>query len=148
MNFHGVTLDFIYTVQFQEGHVFEGMYSLWSSAFACDWWYHFSIENLKTKGLANILADEVVLPTLLTWFTTGFVGGVFMRKPKFGFFMAMGYYSLWVIFLVIFMILAGADLTQMITVGFYTTTGKLVSGLIFINIGGVLGGLITNDRFQ
>ena len=148
MNYQGVTLKFIFEVQFAEGQIYEGLYSLWASGFACDWWYFFSFENIGTEGLANILANPVVLPAILSWFTAGFMGGVFMRKPRFGFYMSMGYYSFWVIFLVIFMILAGADLTQMFTIGFYTTTGKLMTGLIWINIGGVLGGLIANEDFK
>jgi hypothetical protein len=148
LKYHGITLSFIFQNQFGQQLFFEGMYSLWASGFMCDWWYHFSVENIQNIGLYHILDNEVVLPALLTWLAAGFVGGVFMRRPKYGLYMSMGVFIFWTVFLIIFMILAGADLTQMVTVDFYATTGKLMTGLIFINVGGLLGGLVANHDFS
>ena len=148
LNYQNVPLEFIFQEQFAKGNFFEGMYTLWASGFMCDWWAYFSPENIEQHGVISILFSSAVFPAVMTWFSAGFISGALIQKPKHGFYIAMGLFSFMVVFWVIWMILAGVDLAQMFTSGIYATSGKLFTGLLWINIGGILGGTVSNPAFD
>jgi hypothetical protein len=125
------------------GGWFIGWYQLLSSGLSVNFFGVFSAGNLQVLGLWGIISGPYVWPVVATWLSAGFVAGVVIKGVKRGLYAAFGTYVAVGLLWFVTGMLAGADLAQMWGPSLLSTLNILLTGLIFVLVGGVVGGFFS-----
>ena len=122
---------------------FQGLYFLIGSGFQANWFHEFSSENIQLLTFSGVLFGETIWPAILTWFTAGLIGGILVKGVKRGLFYSLILFgSIFLLWLITGMF-AGEDFNSMFMTNIVNTLGELFTVFVFLNLGGLLGGLIS-----
>ncbi len=122
---------------------FQGLYVLIGSGFQANWFQEFSTANIQDQTFGGVLFGETIWPAILTWLFAGMISGVLIKGVKRGIIFSLILFgSLFLLWLITGMF-AGADFNSMFLTNTVNTLGELFTVFIFLNVGGVLGGLIS-----
>jgi hypothetical protein len=144
--YRGLSLsDHIFVLIGATDTFWSGLYKLIGSGLMVNWFSEFSLENIALHSFGGILFGEYVWPVILTWFMAGFIEGIMLTGWKRGLIGAAiifaGVFLLWFVI----GMFAGADLATLFQYNILITLGELVTTLICLIPGGLIGGYLTRE---
>ena len=89
---------------------------------------------------------QTFFPVIMSWFSAGIISGTITRGAKrsviSSFLIALTVFVLWLSMAII----SGANMTFLFLLSYYETYGGILTALIFMLLGGMIGGLLSGKK--